>query len=212
MWCIVSDTIPEPISLSEALERRKTKEKEDLETNPAMSSATQSTLPGPTLSHQLNGRLKSRSRPTNGKEKLNASMSLQGEHKRQTGIFDPLDDPTSTNVIRSSSGRVIRSTRAARQDEADDEEIEMTNGFAYSRNYDSWSGAASPRRLPTSNRSPHDIQNSTPSSFTPPWPGQFTGPASAFLQDSQNAFGRMVQNPGRTIYSQHTRPENGSYS
>ncbi|KAF8555240.1 hypothetical protein OG21DRAFT_1393115, partial [Imleria badia] len=69
-FMFLRDTIPEPISLSEALERRKTKEKEDLETNPAMTSATQSTVPRPTFSaHQLNGRLKSRSRPANGKEK-----------------------------------------------------------------------------------------------------------------------------------------------
>lgn len=212
MCCTASDTIPEPISLSEALERRKTKEKEDLETNPAMSSAT---FPGSTLSAGLlNGKIKSRSRPVNGKEKgsASASASLQSEHRRQPGIFDPPDDPTSASVVRSSSGRVIRSTRVARQDEAADDESEMINGFVYSRDPDSWSGSASPRRLPMLNRSPHDILNSTPSSFTPPWPGQFTGPASAFLQDSQSTFGRMVQNPGRTIYSQHTRPENGSYS
>lgn len=213
MCSIVSDTIPEPISLSEALERRKTKEKEDLETNPAMSSATQSTFPGQTLfANYMNGKLKSRSRTANGREKTGPSATLQGEHRRQAGIFDPSDDPTSANVVRSSSGRVIRSTRAARQDEADDEEAGMTNGFTYSHDYDSWSGSASPRRLPTSNRSPQDIHNATPSSFPPPWPGQFTGPASAFLQDSQTTFGRIVQNPGRTIYSQHTRQENGSYS
>lgn len=210
---IISDTIPEPISLSEALERRKKKEKEDLERNPAMSSATHSTFPGSTLSAgHLNGKLKSRSRQVNGKEKGSASATLQGEHRRQPVIFDPPDDPTSANVVRSSSGRVIRSTRAARQDEADDDESGMTNGFVYARDPSSWSDPASPRRLPTLNRSPHDILNSTPSPFTPPWPGQFTGPASAFLQEPQNSFGRMVQNPGRTIYSQYTRPENGSYS
>lgn len=178
-----------------------------------MASATQSTFPGSTLSAgQLNGKLKSRSRPANGKEKTNASATLQAEHKRQPGIFDPPDDPSSANIVRSSSGRVIRNTRAARQDEADDDESGLTNGFAYSHDHD-WPGSASPRRMPTSSRSPHDIHNLTPSSFTPPWPGQFTGPASAFLQDSQQStFGRMVQNPGRTIYSQHTRPENGSYS
>lgn len=212
MRFIALDIIPGPISLSEALERRNTKEKEDLETNPAMSSATQSTFPGSTLSAgQLNGKLKSRSRPANGKEKTSVGATLQTEHRRQPGVFDPPDDPASADVVRSSSGRVIRSTRAARQDEADDDESGLTNGFACSRDHD-WSGSASPRRLPTSNRSPHEIHNSSPPSFTPPWPGQFTGPASAFLQDSQSAFGRMVQNPGRTIYSQHTRPENGSYS
>ena len=42
----------------------------------------------------------------------------------------------------------------------------------------------------------------------PAWTGQFTGPASGFLQGSV-PFGRANQNPGRTIYSQSTsqRPE-----
>lgn len=212
MCHITSDTIPEPISLSEALERRKAKEKEDLETNPAMSSATQSIFPGSSFSASQNGKLKSRSRPVNGKERGSASTTLLGEHRRQPGIFDPPDDPALANVIRSSSGRVIRSTRVNHQDEAADDESGMTNGFVYSNEPEAWSGSASPRRLPMLNRSPHDILNSTPPSFTPSWPGQFTGPASAFLQDSQGAFGRIVQNPGRTIYSQHTRPDNGSYS
>jgi len=43
----------------------------------------------------------------------------------------------------------------------------------------------------------------------PAWSGQFTGPASGFLQGSVVPFGRVNQNPGRTIYSQSTsqRPE-----
>jgi hypothetical protein len=43
----------------------------------------------------------------------------------------------------------------------------------------------------------------------PAWTGQFTGPASGFLQGSVVPFGRANQNPGRTIYSQSTsqRPE-----
>ena len=38
----------------------------------------------------------------------------------------------------------------------------------------------------------------------PAWTGQFTGPASGFLQGSVVPFGRANQNPGRTIYSQST--------
>jgi len=46
----------------------------------------------------------------------------------------------------------------------------------------------------------------------PAWTGQFTGPASGFLQGSVVPFGRAnhIQNPGRTIYSQSStsqRPE-----
>jgi len=212
-FMFLQDTIPEPMSLAEALDRRKTKEKNDLETNPAMCSATQTSLPGLASSgSHVNGKLKPRNRSVNGKEKANASASasatLQGEHARQLGPVNAPDDPTM-GIIRSSSGRVIRSTRAARGDDADDDESGMTNGFAHPRDHDSWTDSTSPRRpLPTSNHA----GGPTPSSFTPPWPGQFTGPASAFMQDSQNTFGRMVQNPGRTIYSQNTRPENGSYS
>ena len=38
----------------------------------------------------------------------------------------------------------------------------------------------------------------------PAWTGQFTGPASGFLNGPVVPFGRANQNPGRTIYSQST--------
>ncbi|KAF9220944.1 hypothetical protein BS17DRAFT_292248 [Gyrodon lividus] len=215
-FMFLQDTIPEPIALSEALERRQVKEKEDLETNPAMSSTVhlQSTPPAPMLSaSQGNGKPKAKSRPFNGKEKSSASASAstaaQGDHRKQPIINDLPDDYGSASVVRSSSGRVIRSTRAARQSMTDDASG-LTNGSTHSREQDSWSGSTSPRRPSASHRSPYDIHDSTPQSFASPWPGQFTGPASGFLQDPQSTFGRMTHNPGRTIYSQEARPENAS--
>ncbi|KIK99640.1 hypothetical protein PAXRUDRAFT_30397 [Paxillus rubicundulus Ve08.2h10] len=213
-FMFLQDTIPEPMSLSAAIDRRQAKEKEDLETNPAMSSTInpQSTPPAPMFpGSQLNGKSKVKSCPSNRKEKANtsASASSQGDHRKQPMMNDRPDDPLSTNVVRSSSGRVIRSTRATRQGMGDDASGVM-NGSTQSREEDSWSGSTSPRRPSASHQSPYDIHDSTPQSFAPPWPGQFTGPASGFLQDPQGTFGRMTQNPGRTIYSQQSRPENVS--
>lgn len=61
---------------------------------------------------------------------------------------------------------------------------------------------------------PHSRSPSPPSHAhnDPAWTGQFTGPASGFLQGSVVPFGRTnnIQNPGRTIYSQSStgqRPE-----
>ncbi|KAF9242602.1 hypothetical protein BU15DRAFT_60322 [Melanogaster broomeanus] len=213
-FMFLQDTIPEPVTLSEALERRQAKEKEDLETNPAMSSAVHSPPAPMSNTSHANGKPKAKSRPSNVKGKSSASASAsttpQDDHMKQPMMDNPPDDHASTNVVRSSSGRVIRSTRAARQSMADDASG-ITNGSGHSRDQNSRSGSISPRRPPVSHRSSFDTQDPTPQSFTPPWPGQFTGPASGFLQDPQNTFGRMVQNPGRTIYSQHTRPENAAY-
>ncbi|KAF8964228.1 hypothetical protein BDZ97DRAFT_1919179 [Flammula alnicola] len=54
-------------------------------------------------------------------------------------------------------------------------------------------------------RDPDSRSQSPPYDHT--WPGQFTGPASGFLQGSVVPFGRAPQNPGRTIYSQSHRPD-----
>ncbi|KIJ64437.1 hypothetical protein HYDPIDRAFT_28381 [Hydnomerulius pinastri MD-312] len=217
-FMFLQDTIPEPMLLSEALERKLAKEKEDLEANPAMSSAIQTqptpSAPMPSIS-QANGKSKSKSRTVNGKEKASASVSAstapRGDHRKQPAKDDRTDEPAPISVARTSSGRVIRSTRAAREAVQDGISRTTPNGSAHPREQDeSWSGSTSPRRPPASHRSSSD-HGSTPQSFNPSWPGQFTGPASGFLQDPQSAFGRMAQNPGRTIYSQQPRSENGVY-
>uniref|UniRef100_A0A8H7XQ41 Transcription factor CBF/NF-Y/archaeal histone domain-containing protein n=1 Tax=Psilocybe cubensis TaxID=181762 RepID=A0A8H7XQ41_PSICU len=61
-----------------------------------------------------------------------------------------------------------------------------------------------PASIPS--RDPKSLSHSPP--YDPVWTGQFTGPASGFLQGpSPSSFGRPTQNPGRTIYSQSHRSD-----
>ncbi|KAJ8593974.1 hypothetical protein M405DRAFT_711762, partial [Rhizopogon salebrosus TDB-379] len=61
-FMFLQDTIPEPISIAEALERRATKEKEDLEANPAMSTTVHRQSPPfiAVSAPQLNGKSKTK--------------------------------------------------------------------------------------------------------------------------------------------------------
>lgn len=81
----------------------------------------------------------------------------------------------------------------------------------------STSGSTSRSSPPSLQQSEGALQPTPPHSLTPPflppqeesaqWPGQFTGPASGFLQGPAAPFGRPTQNPGRTIYTQTHRPD-----
>jgi hypothetical protein len=53
----------------------------------------------------------------------------------------------------------------------------------------------------------HDSRNSPLLPQEEPWTGQYTGPTSGFLQGPGGPFGRIAQNPGRTIYSQQHRTD-----
>ncbi|KAG1742371.1 uncharacterized protein EDB91DRAFT_1128874 [Suillus paluster] len=195
-FMFLQDTIPEPISIAEALERRAMKEKEVLEANPAMSTTHRQSPPFIAVSApQLNGKSKARPRPPvhNGRETSSASAngSSRREHRRN-------EDGMDSVVSRS------RSTRVAQEDRYVGPEEHMSSDVG-----NEYQAATSPRRstvgLQETARSSHD--------FAPNWPGHYTGPASGFLQDPHGGFSRGItsQNPGRTIYSQQPRPENGSY-
>ncbi|KAH7885385.1 hypothetical protein F5I97DRAFT_1937606 [Phlebopus sp. FC_14] len=213
------DTIPEPIPLSIALDRRKEKEKGDLEANPAMSSAIQPHISASTPISQANGR-KAKVR-INGREKGSTSMSMSAsassgaDYRRDMMGDDPPSghDLFSVPMARSSNGRIIRSSRAAHQEiDFDEAAGSAPNGSAHaSDQVESWSSPASPRHPSVTRRPSYGFHNSPPHPFNPGWSGQYTGPASGFLQESQSAFGRIAQNPGRTIYSQQSRSENASY-
>ncbi|KAG1818437.1 uncharacterized protein BJ212DRAFT_1268954 [Suillus subaureus] len=196
-FMFLQDTIPEPISLAEALDRRAMKEKEDLEANPAMSTTHRQSPPF-ISAPQLNGKSKAKPRPSvpNGKDTTNASANGNSsrEHRRN-------EDGMDGDVSRSRSTRVAHGDRYAGPEEHASSDVGNETGV--------YQAASSPRH-PTSGlrdtaRSPHE--------FAPNWPGHYTGPASGFLQDPRGGFGRGIasQNPGRTIYSQQSRPENGSY-
>ncbi|KAH7928397.1 hypothetical protein BV22DRAFT_1030694 [Leucogyrophana mollusca] len=221
-FMFLQDTIPEPISLSEALERREAKEKEILEANPAMSSTLQTQPPPATSISQPNGKPKAKSRPaTNGKEKTSGSASVSStkrDHKRrddrrQPSLDNHIDGADADPVWSASASRGARGKRSDQEEELDDDAV---NGASHHRSNDvSWVGtASSPRHTSGSqrsgSRSSYDLpESSTHHEYPSSWPGQYTGPASGFLQDPHGGFGRIAQNPGRTIYSQQHRPENG---
>lgn len=198
-FMFLQDTIPEPISLAEALDRRAMKEKEDLEANPAMSAAHRQSPPFMAVSApQLNGKSKAKPRPSvaNGRETSSASAngSSRREHRRNEDGMDGV-------VPRSRSTRVAHEDRFAGPEEHASSDVGNEAGVDQA----SLSPRHSTSGLKDTGRSPHE--------FTPNWPGHYTGPASGFLQDAHVGFGRGItsQNPGRTIYSQQSRPENGSY-
>ncbi|KAG2151412.1 hypothetical protein DEU56DRAFT_727829 [Suillus clintonianus] len=198
-FMFLQDTIPEPISIAEALDRRAMKEKEDLEANPAMSTTHRQSPPFVAVSApQLNGKSKAKSRPSvaNGRETSSASAngSSRREHRRNEDVMDGV-------VSRSRSTRVAHEDRYAGSEERASSDMGNETGL--------YQAAPSPRRQ---NAGLQD-RGRSPQEFAPNWPGHYTGPASGFLQDPHGGFGRGIssQNPGRTIYSQQARPENGSY-
>ncbi|KAH7909026.1 hypothetical protein BJ138DRAFT_1090217 [Hygrophoropsis aurantiaca] len=224
-FMFLQDTIPEPISLADALERRDAREKEVLEANPALSS-TLHMQPSPFVSSasvsQPNGGPKTKSRPTtNGKEKLltnhsesASSSSPKRDHKRrddrrQTSLDNHIDGTASWGT----SSRANRSVRGRRSEPQEGPDIEMVNGTSHRHSAEaSWTEMVSPpRHASSSQRSgsrssyeyPEPSSHHSQHDYAPNWP---VGPASGFLQDPHGGFGRITQNPGRTIYSQQHRP------
>lgn len=215
-FMFLQDTIPEAISLSEALERRENKQKEDLAANPAVSSCIQgqssSSAPIPSGRH-ANGKAKKKSRLPQEKDKSARSSpsAHDGDHSKDLEM--EVDDNSEVNHVippsRSSSGRVIKASRAVREGMQESISGNGVNGSAHQSDpVEPWSGSASPPRTTSAQRPAYDYQQQP---FPPSWPGQYTGPASGFLQDPSRAWTYVKQNPGRTIYSQQSRPENTTY-
>lgn len=205
------DTMPEPLSLSEALDRREAKLKDDLAANPAISSNQTPSAPIYPGYH-ANGRSKGKHRLFVEKDKHgahNSSISrLGGDDKRESEmeVDEQANEVLSYPPSRSSSGRVIKASRAVREGMEDNVNISPTvvNGSVNSHLPEgAWLASASPPRIIAAQRPPYEFPFPPP-----PWPGHYTGPASGFLQDPSQAWSCVKQNPGRTIYSQQPRPEN----
>jgi len=203
------DTIPEPISIAEALERRAMKEKEDLEANPAMSTSVHRQSPPfiAVSAPQLNGKSRSKPRPPVASRETSSASANGGtrrEHRRNEDRMDGV-------ISRSHSARAAHEDGYVGPEHVPND----VGNEAGSYKYDWAAPIPSPRRPTAAPSASHEIQEDRSPQhrdFAPNWPGHYTGPASGFLHDSQGAFGRGTsQNPGRTIYSQEPRPENGSY-
>jgi hypothetical protein len=210
------------MSLSEALERREMKGKETVDTDPAVSTTTSMLLhstsisaSGPSFSFISKPKVKPR--VTNGKEKLNGSVSAG---KKESKPKEKRGRTTESNGDASGSARASsrpnRGTRAdPREEWPDVRPVEPTghqsgallsNGaspYRYARQ-PQWAANTTTMRSDDFVEDPHS-RRVEPRYMSPPrdegdgWNGgQYTGPASGFLPP----FHRVVPNPGRTIYSQ----------
>ncbi|KAF8895523.1 hypothetical protein BD779DRAFT_1660310 [Infundibulicybe gibba] len=203
-FMFLNDTIPPPISLSEALHLRKEREKELLADDP--------TLPAPPATGSVHTtlaggaqRTKEKSRATNG----SASASSRREKARGHQHLDGSDEPSSNgNASRPNRDR-LQPSHSNGTPASDRRPSPLANGHATS----SRSGTVTPAIM----REDHLERVSSPQphhqSHTPPFPpdetwtghGQYTGPASGFLQGPGGPFSRASSNPGRTIYSHNHR-------
>ncbi|KAF8645223.1 hypothetical protein AX16_008050 [Volvariella volvacea WC 439] len=206
-FMFLEDTVPPPMPLSEALRLRTAREKELLEEDPAALSASAhaasqaETLPATALTK------------FKGKNRTISLESINGNSHRRAKVngIDATREPTDS--VRSENPWPSEHSASQAPPERSRATISLPprtslNGHASSSS-SSTSGAPPPRprnEYPSPSRLAQYAQ--------PPlgpqeenWPGQFTGPASAFLQGPGGPFGRSAPNPGRTIYSPQSRTD-----
>ncbi|KAI0354936.1 hypothetical protein OH77DRAFT_1425537 [Trametes cingulata] len=239
----LQDTIPQPISIVEAMARRAAKEREQLEDDPAISAIAPSSPPFmpnmPSVSASISTATRSmpkvrQSLPAdlNGAHKPNgtastaaatsasaapsaASLSARQRVRDSNGRWrkaattngsTPRDSTPSSTGTRAGSARIRN--RSARAREA--AEAEQPSGHAA---YQNGASSVSANGRSARSASMHQDVHASPSSAVQPesWTsGQFTGPASGYLEDgnrlSFSGRSSMSDNPGRTIYSQQRPP------
>ncbi|KAF8908968.1 hypothetical protein CPB84DRAFT_111809 [Gymnopilus junonius] len=209
----LSDTIPPPLTLSEALELRKRKERELIEDNPALAFPTAdiSAAPSPepehgTLSFPKPSK-KARSTNGSGKEKANGSSSTGTKRSSKKTSRQPMEvddgvlEWTMEDPANSGSGMSAAfSSIPPPSLNGHPSIISPSHSPPYSRE-----DSLDPASIASQSRG-EDSHSQTPP-YDPTWQNQFTGPASGFLQSSVATFSHVSQNPGRTIYSQMQRPD-----
>ncbi|KAF5382584.1 hypothetical protein D9615_002784 [Tricholomella constricta] len=215
-FMFLNGTIPAPVSLSEALLMREAKEKEVFDEDPTASSSIR---PFTSASAPPKTKVKARN-TTNGQ----ASGSISARHDRRPDSRAPSSSLPSDDRERDETYSDWVDTHAPRTGAAHSIIIQngrlslparpspLANGHTTAP---SRSGTLTPAvsHEPSENASPHHYQPSRSSPLVAqeethqPWPGQYTGPASGFLQGPGGPFGRVAQNPGRTIYSQQHRAD-----
>ncbi|GLB38542.1 putative histone-like transcription factor (CBF/NF-Y) and archaeal histone [Lyophyllum shimeji] len=217
-FMFLHDTIPAPVPLSEALLMRQAKEKESFDEDYGASTSTRpstsmvaSAAPAPKTTLKIRSTANGQSSSSTGSRQERRSESRTAssihDHDAEAAYGDWTDargaHPSPGPSISVPNGRISRSARAS----------PLANGHSVDP---SRSGTVTPHRSyePSERASPNHYPQSQASSFAAPeepqpqgWPGQYTGPASGFLQGPGGPFGRVAQNPGRTIYSQQHRAE-----
>ncbi|KAK7690014.1 hypothetical protein QCA50_006656 [Cerrena zonata] len=226
----LSDTIPEPISLADALKLRASKEKELLEDGPVTAAPSIVHTPTPSTTPSIPQPSKAKGKARQSVEQSADSVSAEVPKKpRQrksraaaaTATTVPIVGPTPDVVpIQSASTGGMttrrRSSRAAALDTAQPAGPDI-NGH---RSLNGAESASHPQFLhpsaAASSMPPPSITGGSPPSeglingrSWSPIQAQFTGPASGYVEESRGSFiGRngangMSANPGRTIYSTH---------
>lgn len=202
-FMFLQDTIPQPLTVADAFERRAAKEKAQLEDNPAIASGSTYipsfvTPSGLALTNAQKGKGKSKA-TTNGKAKVNGSGTNGTVRSRQrdkhgrysNGGDEAMEFAEGTDGTPSTPQRKSRTSRED-GDEAEQPGLQMypidANGFQQAT-HSPWPAMQQPS---DSNSSPHQDGQWSPQ--------HYLGPASGFLQDHRLPFG--TENPGRTIYSQ----------
>jgi len=231
-FMFLSDTIPTCITLAEAMMLHERREKEMLEDNPAMAPSfpMASSAPTPDAEPTMSDMSKStkRSRSTNGKEKVNGSASAgtRRASKRPTTAgpqmqnvdFEFLSPDREFNFIESfNHHRSIYMEIATAMASSRSIPPPLNNGHSSGISRSSTpplaQNGSEHGAVPLQSQHPESRSRSStppfPAHNDPAWPGQFTGPASGFLQGAVASFSRANQNSGRTIYSQSTfqRPD-----
>jgi len=225
----VSDTIPAPVPLAEALSMREAKERELFEDDPAMSTSL-FLHPASASAHVLNAQKdRGKSRNINGPERKNGTVLAdererrpenRAQHSRndiiingafdvdRRGIWEERADghnPPRYSLDQTRSidnlGVVSISTRPPPPSNGHSSDPSRSGTITPAQSREGAFGSHSP---------PRHSHNSRNSPFIPQeesWTGQYAGPASGFLQGPGGPFGRVAQNPGRTIYSQQHRAD-----
>ncbi|KDR82680.1 hypothetical protein GALMADRAFT_220670 [Galerina marginata CBS 339.88] len=228
----LADTIPVPLTLADALALRQQKERELFEDNPALAfpypapSSMPSPEPEPGSLSAPRPSKKSRAMNGNGKEKMNGSGSGSKRSSKKSSRANHHDqdmDVDGGNIDWTVDG--LHDANGPPSDSMHNHRRSSQNGMSAAFSsippppVNGHPSVISPSHSPPYSREdsldpgsiasqPHGPDSH---SHTPPydsaWPGQFTGPASGFLQGPVAPFGRISQNPGRTIYSQTHRPD-----
>ncbi|CAL1713252.1 unnamed protein product [Somion occarium] len=222
----LEDTIPEPISLAEALKLRASKEKELLEDGSATAATSKAHTPVPSVASSIPQPSKAKGKGRQPSHKSAESASAGAPSRRPRQRKSRQAEPTPDSSVRDPPGTGGMTTRR-RSSRATLNEGELpgsappgspyTNGHHSSQNgvetpshpqflHPSASSTSTEQPpswgMPPTGSPPGEYANGVP---WPPTP--YTGPASGYMEDHRMIFnGRggvngMTANPGRTIYS-----------
>jgi hypothetical protein len=200
---------------------REAKERELFEDDPAMSTSLsmQSTSASAPVANTQ--KIRGKSRTSNGPEGRNGSASTGGRERQLAlnvnGVYDPhRHGDLGEWADRQNPSRYAVPVGQSRPPHNGVASIltrlpPPSNGHSTAPSRSGTITPAQSREEPSGSHSPPRHFDSRNSPLVLPqeeaWAGQYTGPASGFLQGPGGPFSRVAQNPGRTIYSQQHRAD-----